>query len=166
MELFQTLNLINKIIHHSLWIPAGLPELSESNDYATAASSLNSTVHQSYWVLSTIEVTAFIFSSLNQWVLCLKALTSHACQGFEELMIVFPSSQMQHRVMISIILHTIIMVFSEADLKTVLELWWILWTLQQQKLQQNQQNGKKNNDENRELKLKVSLSFGFSNAVK
>ena len=45
LELFWALNLINKIIHHPLWMPAGLPELLESNDHAVVAPPPNPAVH-------------------------------------------------------------------------------------------------------------------------
>ena len=117
-------------------------------------------------MLSTAEVTVFIFSSLNQWVLCLKALISHACQGFKGLAVASSSSQMQHKVMISTMLHIMIMIFSGADSKIISELWQTSWTPWQQRLQQNQQNGEENNDEDREPEPKVSLSLDFSDAIK
>ena len=65
LELFQALDLTNETIRHPLWMPAGPPEPSESDDHAAVAPPPNPTVHQPYWVLPTTEVTAFISSSLN-----------------------------------------------------------------------------------------------------
>ena len=77
-----------------------------------------------------------------------------------------PSSQMQHGVMISTILHTMIMIFGGADLKTILELWQTSWIPQQQRLQQNWQNEEGNDNEDREPELKISLSLDFDDAIK
>ena len=81
-------------------------------------------------------------------------------------MVASPSSQMQHGVMISIMLHTMTMVFSGADPKTIPELWQTSWTLRRQRLQQNRQDGEGNDDGDGEPKPKVSLGLGFSDAIK
>ena len=95
---------------------------AERSDRLTAVNS-ECADHCLYWVLLTADVNAFIVSQINQWLLLLKVLMSQIKTGIEGLLPVPQKRQIINRAMISMMMQTMHLTFSDSLSECLTGLW-------------------------------------------